>query len=173
MTRAHARAHTHTHTHGTPPPTHTHTHAHTHSKTTEAWWWSWVRGGRVCVCVCVWGGGGVYRVSGGQEGRGEVPKTTAHRLCQAEPSARCHPNINKVLLAPCSHRCVPRHQPSLCVCVCVCVFLFFFFFYPNQVKNRTKLMQSLAGNKYVPCLGQIGCESDGRSAMLKFHQQKF
>lgn len=29
-------------------------------------------------------------------------------------------------------------------------------------------MQSLAGNKYVPCLGQIGCESDGRS-VIKFH----
>lgn len=29
-------------------------------------------------------------------------------------------------------------------------------------------MQSLAGNKYVPRLGQIGCESDGRS-VIKFH----
>lgn len=29
-------------------------------------------------------------------------------------------------------------------------------------------MQSLAGNKYVPCLGQIGCESDGQS-VIKFH----
>lgn len=28
-------------------------------------------------------------------------------------------------------------------------------------------MQSLAGNKYVPRLGQIGCESDGRS-VIKF-----
>lgn len=29
-------------------------------------------------------------------------------------------------------------------------------------------MQSLAGNKYVACLGQIGCESDGWS-VIKFH----
>lgn len=30
-------------------------------------------------------------------------------------------------------------------------------------------MQSLAGNKYVPCLGQRGCESDGQS-VIKFRK---
>lgn len=94
-------------------------------------------------------------MSGGQDGCEEVPKTTARSLSQAELSAHCHPNINKVLLAPCSHQCVPSiRQPC--------------FFSPNKVKNRTNLMQSLAGNKYVPRLGQIGCESDGRS-VIKFH----
>lgn len=39
--------------------------------------------------------------------------------------------------------------------------------FSNKVKNRTNLMQSLAGNKYVPRLGQIGCESDGWS-VIKF-----
>lgn len=29
-------------------------------------------------------------------------------------------------------------------------------------------MRSLAGNKYVPRLGELGCESDGR-AVNKFH----
>lgn len=47
------------------------------------------------------------------------------------------------------------HQPNM-------------FFFSNKVKNRTNLMQSLAGNKYVPHLGLIGCESDGQS-VIKFH----
>lgn len=50
-------------------------------------------------------------MSGGQDGREEVPETTAHRRCQAEPSARCYPNINKVLLAAGSHQCV-RHASA-------------------------------------------------------------
>lgn len=94
-------------------------------------------------------------MSGGQEGCEEVPKTTAHCLCQAELSARCHPNINKVLLAPSSHQCVLCIRQSM-------------FFFSDKVKNRTNLMQSLAGNKYVPRLGQIECESDGWS-VIKFH----
>lgn len=36
----------------------------------------------------------------GQEGCKEVPKTTVRHVRQAELNTRCHPNINKVLLAP-------------------------------------------------------------------------
>lgn len=88
----------------------------------------------------------------GQEGFKEVPKTTARHVRQTELNTRCHPNINKVLLAPCSRHREPYIRQT-----------FFFPFPPCYiVKNKTNLMQSLAGNKYVPLLGAPGCESDGQ-----------